>query len=409
MLSYTGVNCLHTIATKAQNEHHHPEENTLMKKLTHQKMNIIFVLVIGFICLVLIFKPTGFEKPEMFQHSFREKGEIISVDNSDLDGYGAVTVGTQDLVVHVLQGPFKGDTLRASNILMGDLRLDKIFLPNDKVQLVLKTNKTDDKIITARADDLYRINVELILFGLFALFLLAFAKWTGFKALLSFVFTALIFWKILLPSLLKGIAPIPLSLAIVAITTSVIILLISGFTKKGLVALSGSIVGVIITCSLALLFGHFFRIPGTVMDYAETLRYIGFEDINLSDMFLSAIFISAAGAVMDVAMDIAAAQNELMEKRPDMKLNELVKSGFSIAYPVIGTMTTTLLFAYSGSFLFMFMVFMSKGNPMEQIVNINYMASEILYTLVGSFGLVLVAPATAIIGGYIYTKTRVKS
>jgi uncharacterized membrane protein len=69
-------------------------------------------------------------------------------------------------------------------------------------------------------------------------------------------------------------------------------------------------------------------------------------------------------------------------------------------------MTTTLLFAYSGSFLFVFMMFMAKGTPMVNIFNTNYIAAEILHTLIGSFSLVLVAPATAIIGGYVYTKNK---
>jgi uncharacterized membrane protein len=195
-------------------------------------------------------------------------------------------------------------------------------------------------------------------------------------------------------------------LLIVAATTAVIILLISGFTRKGFVALSGAVVGVGITTILAIVFGYFFRIPGTVQEFSETMLYIGFTKLKLSDIFLSTIFISAAGAVMDVAMDIAASQNELIEKRPDMRAKELIFSGFSIAYPVIGTMTTTLLFAYSGSFMFVFMMFLAKGTPMISIVNTNYIAAEILHTLVGSFGLVLVAPATAIIGGYIYTRTK---
>jgi uncharacterized membrane protein len=67
-------------------------------------------------------------------------------------------------------------------------------------------------------------------------------------------------------------------------------------------------------------------------------------------------------------------------------------------------MTTTLLFAYSGSFMFVFMAFMAKGVPMITIFNTNYIAAEILQTLVGSFGLVLVAPLTAIIGGIVYCK-----
>ena len=371
-----------------------------------KRINLAFVLIISLTCIILIFIPTGFENPSLTYSTLREKAEIISVDNDDLQNFGAVTIGTQKLKLVILSGKFKHDTLSAENVLMGQLKIDKIFKPGDKVLTVIKTDKSGEKIISARADDIFRINLELILFLLFALFLVSFAGWTGFKALISFVFTALAIWKILLPLFLKGYHPIFLSLMIVSLTTSVIILLISGFSKKGLVALSGSIVGITITSLLALLFGYFFRIPGTVQEFSEALIYAGFSNLRFSDMFLAAIFISAAGAVMDVAMDIAASQNELIMKKPFMKARELMLSGFSIAYPVIGTMTTTLLFAYSGSFLFVFMWFMAKGTPMINIFNVNYIAAEVLHTLVGSFGLVLVAPATDIIGAYIYTRDK---
>lgn len=152
-------------------------------------------------------------------------------------------------------------------------------------------------------------------------------------SLISFVFTALAIWKILLPLLLKGISPIPVSFGVTAIATTIIVLLITGFNKKGWVALSGAITGVGITTVLALLFGGLFKIPGTVQEFSETLLFAGFMNLRLSDIFISCIFISSAGAVMDVAMDIAA---------------------------------------------------------------------EILHTLVGSFGLVMVAPVTAIIGGRVF-------
>ncbi len=44
------------------------------------------------------------------------------------------------------------------------------------------------------------------------------------------------------------------------------------------------------------------------------------------------------------------------------------------------------------------------GSPFISILNINYIAADILHTLVGSFGLVPVAPITAITGGYAYTR-----
>jgi uncharacterized membrane protein len=49
-------------------------------------------------------------------------------------------------------------------------------------------------------------------------------------------------------------------------------------------------------------------------------------------------------------------------------------------------------------------MFMAKGTPFVNILNYNFIAAEILHTLVGSFGLVLVAPVTAIIGGYVYIR-----
>lgn len=371
-----------------------------------KKSDMFFVIAIAIICAVLVFIPTGFENPDLTDHTLREKALVLDVNDDDLKSFGVTTVGTQDLVLKISSGQFKNDTVRAANVLMGQLKIDKIFTQGDKVMAVLQLDKTNSRILAARADDHYRITVELILFILFALFLIAFARITGLKALLSFVFTALCIWKILIPLFLKGYNPVITALSIVALTTGVIILLISGFSRKGAVALSGSLAGVFITTLLALLFGYFFRIPGSVLEYSESLLYAGYLHLRLSDIFLSAIFISAAGAVMDVAMDIAASQNELIEKRPDMKSRELILSGFSIAYPVIGTMTTTLLFAYSGSFIFVFMMFMAKGTPMLSVFNTNFIAAEILHTLVGSFGLVLVAPVTAIIGGYVYTVKR---
>ncbi len=371
---------------------------------TKNTINKLFVILVGVVCLVLLFLPTGFENPSLVNGALREKARVISVNDEDLQNHSVVTVGTQDLELEVLTGDFKGDILEANNVLMGQKKIDKVFKTGDEVLAVLTLNKEKNKVISARADDFFRINIELILFVLFALFLVSFAGWTGLKALVSFIFTALCMWKILLPLFLKNYPPIPLSLFIVSLTTTVIILLVSGFTRKGLVALLGSIVGIVLTSIMALLFGYYFKVPGTVHEFSETLLYAGYTHLRISDIFLSAIFISAAGAVMDVAMDIAASQNELIQKKPGMKIRELIQSGFSVAYPVIGTMTTTLLFAYSGSFIFVFMVFMAKGTPMVTIFNTNYIAAEILHTLVGSFGLVLVAPTTAIIGGYVYTR-----
>ncbi len=368
------------------------------------KVNRIFVLGTAAICILLVFLPTGFENPGNDKSTVTEKAKVVKTNNEDLKNHSVVTVGTQYLELKILGGSFKNEVVKAPNVLMGQKKIDKIFHEGERVLAVLQLDESGKKIVSARAQDRYRITLEIVLFALFAIFLVGFAKWTGLKALVSFVFTALVMWKILIPFLLKGYSPLLVSLGVVCLTTGVIVFLVSGITPKGVVAFSGAVAGIALTACLSYLFGFFFEIPGTVQEFSETILYMGYTHLRISDIFLAAIFVSAAGAVMDVAMDIAASQNELIEKKPDMKRLELIKSGFSIAYPVIGTMTTTLLFAYSGSFIFVFMVFMAKGTPAISIFNTNYIAAEILQTLVGSFGLVLVAPVTAIIGGYVYER-----
>ncbi|UZJ40936.1 YibE/F family protein [Prosthecochloris sp. SCSIO W1101] len=371
-----------------------------------KKADIYFVVFVVVASVFLWFLPTGFEKPELQKNTLRERGKVVTVDDSDLKRVGLVLTGEQKMEIEILSGEFKGRSMVASNILMGQMSVDKLFREGDDILAVLKIDGKTGEIINARAAEHYRLDIELILFALFGLFLIGYARWTGFRALLSFVFTALAIWKVLIPLFLKGIPPLPIAFLIVSVTTSVVMLLITGFTRKGAVALSGAISGVGVTTVLAILFGAWFRVPGTVKDFAEMLLYSGFYSLNLTGIFLSGIFISAAGAVMDIAMDIAASQAEIVEKHPGVSRRELVVSGFRVGQSVIGTMTTTLLFAYSGSFTFVLMVFMAQGTPMEYIFNVSYVAAEILLTLVGSFGLVLVAPLTAVLGGFIYTARR---
>ncbi len=231
---------------------------------------------------------------------------------------------------------------------------------------------------------------------------MAFAGWTGFSALLSFVFSALAIWKILLPGFLKGLDPLALTFGVVGVLTAVIIFLVAGLTRKGLTAFGGAMAGLAVTALLSVVFGQAFRIHGAVKPFSETLLYCGFPDLDLGKVFLGGIFLAASGAVMDLAMDIAAAMDEMKERHPGLTAAQAVASGLAVGRSVIGTMTTTLLLAYSGGFSAMLMVFIAQGTPIENVLNLQYVASEILHTLVGSFGLVTVAPFTALFGGWIY-------
>ena len=81
---------------------------------------------------------------------------------------------------------------------------------------------------------------------------------------------------------------------------------------------------------------------------------------------MASIFIGASGAVMDLSVDITSAVHEVVEKRPDLGWWEAARSGMNVGRAAMGTMTTTLLLAYSGGYVALLMVFMAQGTPAGQ-------------------------------------------
>lgn len=332
----------------------------------------------------------------------RARAVVLSTDDSKVHQFGIVRQGNQDLRIRIEDTRFAGRELEANSTIMGKLELDKIFRAGDQALVVLDTDPQTGEIVYANVIDHYRLGSEALLFGLFVLMLVLFSGWTGVKAVLSFIFTGLCLWKLLIPLMLKGMSPVLLSLAIVTLLTFVTCILVGGVNRKGLVAFLGAFGGVIFTCLIAVLFGDSFHLNGAVRPFSESLLYSGHAHLRLTDIFLAGIFLASSGALMDVSMDIAAALDELHAHDPALDWRQLSLAGFRIGKAVIGTMTTTLLLAYSGGYTTLLMVFTAQGIPIENLLNLSYVSSELFHTLVGSFGLIMVAPCAAVFGGLIY-------
>lgn len=287
-------------------------------------------------------------------------------------------------------------------MLNGSLEQDKLFVPEDKALAVVHWD--ENKIISVNLIDHYRINSELILIIFFALFLIFFAKETGIKAVLSFILTVLVIWKLLVPMYLKGFNPILAGLCITAFLTFSILALVYGFDKRLIASFSGAMLGIIITAILSIICTKEFKIHGAVMAYSESLLYSGYQYLNLTRIFMSGICVGASGAETDLCVDITSAVQEVVRNCPNISRKKAIKSGITVARAAMGTMTTTLLLACSGSSVALLMTFMAQGTPIINMLNYKYIAAEIIDTIAGSFGLATAAPFTALIAGLIIPK-----
>ena len=349
-------------------------------------------------CLLTLF--CRFEPPRNPPQGKKVPARVLEADNSGLMQLGLLTTGPQQLKVEILSGEHKGDIYAATNQLRAQIDLDKVFKPGDVVLVGLYHGAVPGEA-TLNAQDHYRIGWTLLLFFLFALLLVWFGGITGLQALLSFTFSCLVIWKILVPFCLKGYNPLLVSFAAVVILSAVIIFLVAGVNRKGVTAFTGAIVGVLASCVMAWLFTWLFKINGAVMPYSQALLYSGYESLNIADIYIGGIFIGSSGAVMDLGMDVAAGMSEVAAQNPKISRRELTRAGIRIGRSVVGTMTTTLLLAYSGGYLTLMMTFCAQGTEPVDFINNPYVASEVVKTIVGSFGLVLVAPLTAFCGGFI--------
>jgi len=376
-----------------------------MFKDIHRRNTIpIIITLIAIILLILL--PNKFPQ-KIYENTERVSARVISTDENFIVNNGLIKVGDQLCEIEILQGKFKGRTITGTNRLSGSLEQDKLFKAGDKV--LVTVDYTGDTIRVVTLVDHYRLNYELLLVGIFVVVLVSFAGIVGIKSILSFIFTVLAMWKVLIPLFLLGYNPIIVGMVTTLILICVIIGLVYGLDKRSLAAILGSISGALVTCFMALFFVSKFKIHGAVMSFSESLLYSGYESLNLTKIFIASIFIASSGAVMDVAVDITSAVSEVVEKKPEITKLEAVKSGINVGRSIMGTMMTTLLLAYSGGYIGLLMVFMAQGTPIINILNLKYVSSEILHTLIGSFGLITVAPFTAIASGLLLANREKKT
>ena len=361
-------------------------------------------LLAAAILLVLIFLPTGFEGALTYQNADRVKARVLSTDESDIVDTGLIRTGEQRCTVLILGGMFEGEETQAVNRLNGSLSQDKIFAPGDTAFIAV--SHSGGEITAATMVDHYRIDKEGVLALIFLLLLVVFAGKTGLRAILSFAVTLLTMWKVLVPCLLKGYDPVAVAFLSVIFMNLVSLSLIYGWDRRCLASAMGAGLGIGVTALLGYVFTDALMIHGAVMESSESLLYVGLSNIDLTRIFIASVFIGSSGAIMDLSVDICSAVYEVTQKRPDISPKEAIFSGFAVGRAACGSTTTTLLLAYSGSYIALLMVFMAQGTPIEFILNYKYVSAEIVHTIVGSFGLITVAPLTAVTSGLLFAKKK---
>ncbi len=377
-----------------------------MIKVRDKRKDIAFIIAFLIASIVLLLIPTGFEK-SIYVNATGARAEVIATDDSTIIQTGLFRTGDQRCRVRVLSGEHKGLEMDGVNMLSGSLKDDKVFVPGDIAWVLIERDQNNTPIFINMID-YYRMGKEVLLVAVFVVVLILFSGLRGVRMVLSFIFAFLSIWKLLIPSVLHGMNPLLMCTLTLALLTVVTLPIVAGVTRRSLAAILGSISAMAITVLISVFMTSYLKIHGSVLEMSESLLYCGFMDLDLTSLFAGVVCLSAGGAIMDLSIDVSAAMWEVGEHAPDISKRELFKSAMEVGRAGVGTQITTLLLAYMGSYLTLMMVYMAQATPIPNIFTSKSIAAEILQTLAGSFGIVLVTPLTALIGMMLFRNNKAK-
>ena len=336
-----------------------------------------------------------------------ERGAVASIlqDStfSDPDSDGGFR-GEQMLLVDVKTGQYKGEQLLVYNY-VGPLSGVPVR-EGDSVSLIISTYS--DGSHRANVFEYDRIPALLIVLGLFFGVTVLVGRKTGAKSLLALVITVAALFYILFPLLIRGAPTLPTVFLVCVYITIVSFTILGGIKRKTLCAMLGTVAGTAFAMLFGLLAQSLCRVSGLRVADVEPLlqlRQTG-TPIGLQGLLVAGIIVSALGAVMDVAMSISSALEEVHAANPQLGFRALFRSGMNIGQDMVGTMTNTLILAFLGSGFTLILYLYSLGLSRYQLLPSAYLSIEVISGVSSSIGMILAIPLTAAVSALLIERKK---
>ncbi|NMA83001.1 MAG: YibE/F family protein [Epulopiscium sp.] len=333
------------------------------------------------------------------------KGKVISILE---DVNEVIPTSGEDMVLRIqtirvkgITAPYKGELFTAENVIHSDMAYNYVVRERDQVVLYLEQDEAG--VVTAAyvaepVRDRYLTYLSLV----FIFLLIVIGRTKGVKAVITLALTIWSIIKILLPGILQGYNPVLLSILISIVITIVTLWVVSGWNRKTLTAIIGTTAGVLIAGIIAWWIGHRASLTGLNTSEAQMLLYIPQGGkFDFKGILFAGIILGALGAVMDVSMSIASSLYEIKSTNPSLTQKDLIRSGMNVGKDVMGTMSNTLILAYTGGAIHVMLLFLAYEYSLLEIMNLDMIATEIVRALSGSIGLLCAIPLTTVVGAFL--------
>jgi uncharacterized membrane protein len=285
------------------------------------------------------------------------------------------------------------------------IRTDMIPLrEGDKIMVTI--SRLPDGSTSAHFTDYYRGRSLLFLFLTFIAFSILVSGWKGVRSIIGIGLSLVVIIIIILPGIQQGQDPLLTSILGSFFFVSYSLYIIYGWNMKTHAAVIGSLLALVITGVLAYFFVNQTRLTGYGDENMFFISQMTQNTLNVRHLLLAGILIGTLGVLDDLVISQSSAVFELYRNNPGQDFRKLYRSAMNIGQDHIAATVNTLVLAYAGAALPMLLLFSVGGVDYGMAINLEFIAEEIVRTLVGSLGLFASVPITTALAAMIAVKYR---
>lgn len=355
------------------------------------------------LCLFsLCFAPSALAAPEdqLDPGEAYVRAKVIDVLHAGVTSQQGMRIYDERMQVQLLDGEEKGKIVTVDR--SGDPKLTaNTITTGETVILDGKPDVKGKRYYTVYEP--YRLPLFYWILGGFALFILIVAGKRGLGALIGLGVSMSIIGMYIIPQILAGADPLRVSI----IGSCVILLLTTyiahGISLKTTVAVIGTAVSLLFAGWLAISTVTWLHLFGLGSEDIYALQVGTAHPINPQGLLLGGILIGTLGALNDITTTQAITMFTLVKEHPGRQFRELYTTGMTIGREHIASLVNTLVLAYAGSSLAVFIFF--ELNPAQLpwwvILNNESTMEEIIKSVIGSSALILAVPITTLLATWV--------
>jgi len=224
----------------------------------------------------------------------------------------------------------------------------------------------------------------------------------GLAALAGLAFSLVVIFAIVLPRLAEGQNPFQVALLAAAISMPPAYLLAHGPNVKTVVALAGSLVGIIVTGVLAVAAVNVAALTGYAAEEAGFLQAPSGGGYDVRSLLLASMMIGVLGVLDDITVAQAGTVSQIQQANPALHWREVYTRAMHVGQDHIASMVNTLALVYAGASLPLLILLRDASVPLGYLLSQERIAEEIVRVLVTSSGLVAAVPVTTALAAVTY-------